>query len=455
VRRAERWWVRRPPLSPLAAVVWVSAAFAALAASLGVVGADALWLVPLGSEIAHGRLPDSIPYATAPTSGWHDVPAGAQLLFWAAYHAFGGDRGLVLLQAVAAGVALGVLTWGLARRSSLGGALLVSLLVVVGGLPAVAVANVSLFSLALFSLLLALLETESDHASRRIWLALPLIAVWGNLHGAVLAGWALLACYLVLDRARKRPAEAVGVVAGATLAIFLNPVLWHTPQYYSSVFRNEAAKQGVGLWKPLAATPFDVLLVAVAIVFVVLALRGRAFRLWEAVAVGGLAVATIAVARNGVWLLFVAAYPAARALRFRAPQRGVLVLVAAALSAAAVAALAQGPSDPGSRSVAHVAARGGRAVLAEPVLGQQVAVDGGYVWVDNPIDAFRAADQKLYVDWFSGKRRGGAPAIRRAALVLVRPGSSAGRLAATDERLIAVLRSDRAVLYRVRARPSP
>jgi hypothetical protein len=86
------------------------------------------------------------------------------------------------------------------------------------------------------------------------------------------------------------------------------------------------------------------------------------------------------------------------------------------------------------------------------VLGQQVAAFGGRVWVDNPIDAFRAADQRLYVDWFSGKTSG-KPAIERAPLVLVRPGSSAGRLAAVDRRLVRVLQDDRAVLYRVRARP--
>jgi hypothetical protein len=453
VHRAERWRVRRPSLSPLAVVVWTSAAFAALVASLGVIGADALWLVPIGSEIAHGRLPDSIPYASAATSGWHDVPAGGELVFWASYHALGGDRGLSGLQTAAAAAALGVLTWGLARRSSLGGALIASVLVVVGALPAVAVANFALFSLALFSLLLVLLETESDRASRRLWLAVPLLACWGNLHGAVLVGWGVLACYLVLDRGRRRPDEAAGVLVASTLALFLNPELWHTPRYYAGVFRNEAAKQGVGMWKPLTASAFDVLLVVVAIVFVVLAIRGRALRLWEAVAVGGLAAATVAVARNGVWLLFVAAYPASRTLRFGAPQRGFLGLVAAAVTAAAVAALAQGPNDPGSRSVARAAARSGRVVLAEPVLGQQVALYGGRVWVDNPIDAFRAADQKLYVDWFSGKARG-EPAIERAALVLVRPGSDAGRLAAADRRLVPVLRTDRAVLYRVRARPS-
>ena len=104
-----------------------------------------------------------------------------------------------------------------------------------------------------------------------------------------------------------------------------------------------------------------------------------------ALAGGGVAVATVEVARNGVWLLFVAAYPAARSLRFRAPRRGILVLVSATVSAAAVAALIQGPNDPGARSVARQAARGGRTVLAEPVLGQQVALYGGRVWVESAV----------------------------------------------------------------------
>ena len=244
-------------------------------------------------------------------------------------------------------------------------------------------------------------------------------------------------------------------MSAATLAIFLNPELWQTPRYYSGVFRNEAAKQGVGLWKPLAVSPFDVVLVLVAVFFVALALSRRAFSLWEGVAVVGLAVATIDVARNGVWLLFVAAYPAGRSVHVRMPPQGVVLLVAAMLTAATVAALVQGPNDPGSRSLARVAARSGRTVLAEPVLGQQVALYGGRVWVDNPIDAFRAADQRLYVDWFSG-RRSGDPAVERADYVLVRAGSTAGRLAATDKRLVRTLQRGRAVLYRVsRAPPSP
>src|SRR5262249_60080797 len=108
----------------------------------------------------------------------------------------------------------------------------------------------------------------------------------------------LLACYLLLERGRKRPIEAPAVLAAATLGLFLNPGLWDTPRYYAAVFRNEAAKEGVGLWKPLTATAFDVLLIVVAAFFAADALRGRTFRLWEGVAVGGLGRATLEGARK-------------------------------------------------------------------------------------------------------------------------------------------------------------
>lgn len=430
--------------------VWLCAAVAAFVAGLGVIGADALWLVPLGERVAHGHLPSSIPYATAPTSGWHDVPAGGELVFWAAYRAFGGDRGLLVLQTAAATVGIAALTRGLAREAPRGGVLVTGVLVVVGALPAVAVANISLFSFALFPVLLALLESESVRPSRRVWAAVPLLAVWGNLHGAVLIGWALLACYLGFGRARRSPAEAFAVLAAATIALFLNPVLWNTPRYYWSVFRNAAARDHAGLWGHLSAAPLDVSLIVVFTVFVALAFRQRRrIRPWEGVAAAGLAIATVDVARNGVWLLMVAAYPAARALNFHGPRPRLMGVVATALVAGALASLVRAPPDPGSRALAREAGQGGRTVLAEPILGQQVALEGGRVWVDNPLDAFREADQRLYVDWFSG-RTAGASAVEHGAVIFVRARSAAGRAAANDRRLVLLTARDGAALYRVK-----
>jgi hypothetical protein len=430
---------------------WAVAAVAALVGALGVIGTDALWLVPLGHEIAHGHVPSSIPFATAPTSGWHNVPAAAELLFWCLYQALGGARGLVVAQAAAAGVGFGALAWGVRREGSSGTTLAVCGVALVGALPAVAVTGVSLFSLALFPVLLALLETETRAPSRRIWLAVPLLAVWGNLHGAVLGGLALLACHLVFERARRSWRLALGVLVSATLALFLTPALWNTPAYYRGVLRSEPARTGEGLWTPLGTGGFSVVLVVTALLLAACALRGgwRLFRLWEGVALAGLVLGTIEVARNGTWLLFVLAYPAARGLDLRGLPNRLLVGIAAAGGIGALALLVHGPRDPGSLPLARLAADDGQPVLAQAVLGQQVALLHGKVWVDNPIDAFRRADQRLYLDWAAGRPSGSA-AVSRAVYVLVTPGSKAAEAAASDPRLALVGHDPNAVLYRRR-----
>jgi len=414
--------------------------FAAAIASLSLIGADCRWLVALGATVASGHLPSSLPFASAPTSGWHDAPAFAELVLHGLWRAF-GDRGLVLAQILAALCGFGALAAGLRRESRTpGGAAAVGLMVVLGSLPSVVIVRNGLFSLALFPLLLLLLERESVRPSRRIWLTVPLLALWANLHGAVLVGYALLAVYVVVARRR----EAAGLLVAGALALCATPVLWHTPDYYLGVARNEAARRGIGLWAGPSFRVFDILLAIAVLVLVATALRGRAWRVWEAVAAAGLLGATIHSVRLGLFLLFVLAYPAARAAEVRRlswlPQLVYLVL-----GVLTVVGLARGPLDTGSRRLAAEAARHGP-VLSEGVLAEQVELAGGVVWVSNPLDAFRAADQRLYLDWLEGD---GPAAVEHARSVLVQRGSDAGRAAARDGRLRRVDADDRAVLYRV------
>ena len=430
-------------------VMWVVAATAALAASLAIIGGDALWLVPLGHDVAHGHLPGSISFASAPTSGWHDVPALAELVFWALYRVLGGDRGLLVAQIVGAAVAFGALARGLGREATGGAVLVVSAIVLAGMTPAIVIVSGSVFSLALFPVLLALLESETRTPSRRVWLAVPLLTLWGNLHGAVLVGWSLLACYLAFERSRRERGLSALVLGAGTLALFANPTLWRTPLYYRGVFESQLARHGEGLWAPLGTSGLDILLAAVVFVLVGLALAFRGpVRLWEGVALIGLVGATVHIARNGTWLLFVLAYPAARALRLPSPKPRLLGLAVAIIGAGALAGVARGPLDPGSRALAQFVARTGKPVLATALLGQQVAASGGRVWVENPIDAFRQSDQRLYLDWLSGKPSGAA-AVPHAAFVLVNAGSRAARVAATDNRLTFVRERGGSELYRV------
>src|SRR5512142_3399004 len=106
--------------SPL---TWIAAAFVgAIAAASAHVGADARWLAALGAAIVHaGGIPHAVSYAAAASSGWHDAPALGQLVFHGA-EALLGDKGLVLLNGVAVGVALAALVVDLRRADARDGA---------------------------------------------------------------------------------------------------------------------------------------------------------------------------------------------------------------------------------------------------------------------------------------------------------------------------------------------
>jgi hypothetical protein len=407
-------------VGPLELAIAIGAALVAVA---GTIGADSRWLEALGRIIVRrGSIPNDVPWASAPSDGWHNVPVLAELIF-RGLTTVAGDRGLLVAQVVAVGASLAILAWDLRREGAeeLGGAL-VLLIVALGSLSVFVVVRSQLFSVLLFAALIALLRADARAPSRRIWLLVPMFALWSNLHGAVLVGLAVAATYLVFGRGRREPFLAAGIFVASALAICATPALQHTPEYYYGLLRNEAARRGEGLWAPISFTSgFDLLLVAAAIALLVLAVRARP-PLWETIALIGLAVLTVKTARSGVWLLFVAAGPAARSLRFereRPLRLAVPVLVTA--MALAVFGVAHGPVSTGAgRQVLDEALRraAGTPILAETVPAEQIAAAGGRVWLSNPLDAFSHRDQRLYLDWLAG-RPAGDRALENIRVVLV------------------------------------
>ena len=283
-----------------------------------------------------------------------------------------------------------------------------------------------LFSLPLFAACALLLRSEARAPSSRIWLLVPLLALWGNLHGAVLTGAAVAGAYLVFERGPKRPLESVAVALASALALCANPALWNTPEYVLGVLHNEAARQAIGLWAPLSPSDWlDVVFVLAAVPLVAGALRSRP-KLWELVALAGLALLTIHAARGGMWLALFAVPLAATGFGGEARSGRVPRLarpVALALVAVVLIGVAHGPLPSGATTrvlertlaVAH-----GTPVLAEDLMAEQVADAGGRVWVSNPIDAFRPSDQRLYVQWLQGLPAGDAALAHAPRAVLVR-----------------------------------
>jgi hypothetical protein len=434
----ERWRIG----APLAVT-----ALAAAIVSVGVIGADSRWMVPLGGLVADGRLPGSLPFASAPTQGWHDVPALSELVSWLAYSSF-GDRGLVFLQLLAVTCGWTMLARGLLRQgNSEGGRAVVALLVLVGCVAQLAVTRSYLFSLALFPVLLYLIEADSRRPSRRIWLALPLLALWSNLHGVALVGWVVLLIYLAFARLRSDPRTAVLVGVGSTLALCITPVSWNTPSFYFTALNNESARRGYGLWAPLHASGLAFALIGSALVLLALAVRGRPL-IWEWVCIIALSLGTIRAEEVGPWLLFLLAYPAARGLHVRRPPRAIAVIMVGLFSGVALVGLWQNPLAAGSPTLAREAAAQGLPVLADGLVVEQVEADGGRVWVGNPLDAFRRSDQRLYLDWLAGMP-GGEQAVSHAKLVIVKTATAQGRAAARDPRLERLRLEKGYALYRV------
>ncbi len=429
------------------------AAIVALAALVGSVGADSRWLAALGHAIVvRGSVPAGVPFAAAPSGHWANPLVLSELIFYGLEHVL-GDRGLMLAQLLAAAGALALVARdaraGGAEARRLSGAVLIA---GVAALPTLAIARDQLFSILLFPLLIALARAEARAPSRRIWLAVPLLALWANLHGGVLLGAGVLFAYLAVDRLRRQPLVACGVAGASVIALCATPALLRTVDYYHGVLTNQAAQSGEGMWAPLSLTsPLDVLLIACAAVLAVRFVRARP-AWWELGCALALAAMTVGASRDGVFLVLFLAPVAARAARTqRARSWDGLVPVAVAVSIAVLGlALVRGPDANGASPwlVARaVALAHGSPVLATDVIAEQVALAGGRVWVSDPIDAFSGADQRAYLAWLDGTRTARTRYSADAHLALVPRGSAAARLTAATRGFHVVAADRRALLY--------
>jgi len=447
---------RPSPPHQVRLTVLVGCFVTALCALLATVGADADWLAALGREIAHSwSIPGGVPFAAAPSAGWHNVPVLGELIFHALQSAF-GTRGLVLAQLAAVVVCLRLVSADL-RRGGVADApaALVLILTAFAAAPALLIVRSQLFSLALFPLLVLLLREEDRRPSRRVWLLVPLLALWSNLHGGVLLGVTVAGAYLVFARARQEWPVAVGVLAGMVVALFATPALAHTADYYRGVIGSQAASHGEGMWRPLSlGAPFDVVFLVVAIPLVVLALRSKP-ALWEVVVTAGLAVTAVRASRNEVWLALFIAVPAARALAGSRPwraavPRGAASALAGLLVLLTIVGFARTPSPAGAsprllKQAAHWS--GGAPILADGVDAEQLALAGDRILIGNPLDAFSVREQRLYLDWLAGRPSGDAEASRVRAILVV-AGSVPDRRLSHRGGFCAITRDKRAVLYR-------
>jgi hypothetical protein len=397
------------------------------------VGADTYWLVSLGDRIREtGAVPEGVPFAFANTSGWPNGLILAELILSLA--AGWGAAGLVGLQLLVNGGALALLAAGARRSGASDRATAASLAIaIVGALPALVVVKLQIFSLIPFVLLLLLLRAQHRRPTRAIWFAPLLVALWTNLHGAVLLGVAVFGAYLLFSRLRTRPIETLLVGPTTVLALLATPQGLHTIDYYRDVMGNEAAAHGAGMWARLSLTnPFDVVLMVAAALLLVAALRRR-LPVWEYVVLLGLVVATATASRHGIWVILAAAGPAACGFTRGSTEvvepsarRGTAwtaVLGAGAGLLLAIVVLPQRGADQLGVSPALVdavaAQAADRVVLAPEPLVESLAAAGVTVWASNPIDAFHHDVQRAYLDFIDDGKVDGALKLANGSITAI------------------------------------
>lgn len=405
---------RRFPLPELSVALWVT-----LLAGLVILGSDLMWVVAMGDVIREtGAVPHDIPFAIAPQGDWQNPIALAQLLY-SLVHATGvlGLAGFHLL-VVAATLSVVVVE---SRR--LGGGdvrtTIVVALVVVGCATALAVARLPDLSLLPFVVATALLRRQDASPSRALWWIVPLYALWGNLHGGVLVGLAVLGVFLLASKGAGGLLNRVLLGLAALGSLLVTSAGLGTVRYYRGVLGNEAARRGSDLWAaPDLANPLDLAMLVVAAVLLLMCVR-RGLPLWEWLVTAGLVVGTVLAARNGVWLvLFVAPAaagygrsPASSSETFAQrpdwwwPVVGAGAALAVVVSAWELDRRADEVGPPGAGIVeAARSVAGDRPVLADEPVAETLAQEGVTVWASNPIDAFPRAVQGQFLDFLHDSR---------------------------------------------------
>jgi len=219
-----------------------------------------------------------------------------------------------------------------------------------------------MFSFVLLGALLTLLARDNYHREARLWLAVPLMALWANLHGGFVIGLAALALYSVVallqDLAAgagwRRGAKLSCLTAAAAAATLFNPYgagMWQTVAHaLGNPYTRNAVRDWQPLWwamlaqwhsAPSGVVPYVVMVAMAAVLMVALAVVPRADDL-PLVAVAALMTlaAFISVRNMALAAIAISGPLAHRIAVFRAPRTGGRRAVAAWRPASHLAMLA-------------------------------------------------------------------------------------------------------------------
>jgi hypothetical protein len=250
-------WARLsiPSLSDLyfvAVMVWVCMSGGAAGWEALLADADIGWHIRTGQWILdHHAVPHHDLYSfSKPDAPWYAWEWGSDVIF-GALHRSAGLKGVVLL----AGVLIAIFAWTLLRRMVGRGvhllwAMIVSLLGV-GAASMHFLARPHLFTLLFLSISVWMIDIDrkqwSVRSARRLWLLVPLILLWTNLHGGFLALIAVLGLTALGtaveawlgSRDFRHAAHYTALAAACSAASLINPYGYHLHMHVAEYLRSD------------------------------------------------------------------------------------------------------------------------------------------------------------------------------------------------------------------------
>jgi hypothetical protein len=340
-----------------------------------------------GHEIVAHGLPS---YDTLTVWGqgrrWVDQQWLAQLGYYGLYSLGGLRLALIVNAVIVAGSFAAALTLARKRGGTLRNVLIV-------GLPAGFVIGWSASALRpqtmvlpLFVALVWLLISDARQPSRRIFLVVPILALWANLHGTVVLASLLVVIYVATSAWGRRRLERRGLVllVCAIALPFASPYAPHLLGYYRVLLFNSEFAHYVPDWMPtrpsIVTLPFYAL--ALATVFLLGRARG-ALTPFERVTLLALLILSLEANRGMLWFTIFALATVPRMLsgslqgELRGSSRIGSTLLAASAFAAAIAA-AVVASKPQSWLTSAYPAAAARATAGAAGNESKVFANGAY-----------------------------------------------------------------------------
>ena len=257
---------------------------------------------------------------------WTDQQWLAQLALYGLWRLGGVKLALfvhaLLVTSGLAGAALFARTRGATARS----VTWIAIPVLIAYYPVASVMRPQSFAFPLFAAVLWLVLADARQPSRRVFLTLPLLVLWTNLHGSVVLGAMLVSLdgLVGMVQQRRPSGRGIALLLAPWACVFASPYGPHLPAYYEKILVGGDFKQFVTEWAPttLSAQTAAVYLIVLGGLWL-LGRAGRGVPLLDQLAFALTSVLAFEAVRNTAWIGLVAlAVLPPLVDRLRQPGRG-------------------------------------------------------------------------------------------------------------------------------------